>query len=78
MSKPVLGPTQPPIQWGTGGSLPGRKAPRHEAYYPSLSSAKVKNEWSCTSTPPDVFTMCAGTPAPLPPTAFLNLMNHVF
>jgi len=78
MSKLVLGPTQPPIQLGTEGSLPRRKAPRREAFYSSLFSAKVKNEWSCTSTPPDVFTMCAETPVSQPPTAFLNLMNHVF
>ena len=62
---------------GTGGSLPKRKASRHEAFYSSLSTAKVKNEWSCTSTPPDVFTMCTETPVPLPPIAFLNLTNHV-
>ena len=73
MSGPVLGPTEPPTQCGAGGSLPRRKA-----FYSSLSSGKVKNEWSCTSTPPDAFTMCAETPVPLPPTAFLNMINHVF
>jgi hypothetical protein len=40
MSGPVLGPTEPPTQCGAGGSLPRRKA-----FYSSLSSGKVKNEW---------------------------------
>jgi hypothetical protein len=78
MTRRVLGPFEPSIQWGTGGSLPKLKPPRHEASYSSLFSAKVKNECSCTSTPPDVFTICAETPVPLPPTAFLNLMNQIF
>ena len=34
------------------GSFPGTKWLRHEVNHSPPSSAKVKNEWSCTSTPP--------------------------
>jgi hypothetical protein len=37
---------------GTRGSLPGVKRPGREADHSSPSSAKVKNAWSYTSTPP--------------------------
>jgi hypothetical protein len=37
---------------GTGGSLPVVKWPWCEADHSSQSSAEVKNECSCTSTPP--------------------------
>jgi hypothetical protein len=36
MSGPVLEPIEAPIQWGTGGSLPRRKAPRHETLLISI------------------------------------------
>jgi hypothetical protein len=34
------------------GCFQGIKQPGHELGWSSLSSAEVKNEWSCTSTPP--------------------------
>jgi hypothetical protein len=46
---PPLGPTQPPIQW-----VAGRKADHSPP-----SSAEIKNAWSYTSSPQDVFmTWC--------------------
>jgi hypothetical protein len=44
-SRPVLGPTQPPIQL-----VPWVKRPGHEAHHSPLSSAEVKNAWSSIST----------------------------
>ena len=46
--RPALGPTKPPIQWVTGGSLTGSKATGRRTPPPS---AEVTNEWSSTSTP---------------------------
>jgi len=48
--RPVLGPTQPPIQW-VPESFTGVKATGTWSYPPS-SSAEVKNAWSNTSTFP--------------------------
>ena len=39
-SRPVLGPTQPPIQWVPGLS-PGVKRPGRGVYHPLLSRAEV-------------------------------------
>jgi hypothetical protein len=47
-SRPVLGPTQPPV--GTGVSFPGGK---DDQSHPS--NVKVKKTWIYTSTPPCVF-----------------------
>jgi hypothetical protein len=52
MSRQVLGPTQPPIQWVPGALSLGIKQPGHKADCSPPSSAKVKNVWSYTSTPP--------------------------
>jgi hypothetical protein len=49
-SKPALGPTQPHIQWVTGGKLPG-----HEANQSHPTSAEVKKMWVYTFTPPYAF-----------------------
>jgi hypothetical protein len=37
---------------GTGGSYPGVKQSEREAEHSPPTSAKVKNAWSYTSTPP--------------------------
>jgi hypothetical protein len=54
-SRPVLGPTQLPIQWIPGAFSRGVKRPGREADYSPPTSAEVKNTWIYTSTPPYVF-----------------------
>jgi hypothetical protein len=54
-SRPVLGTTQPSIQWVLGVLTPGVKRQGCEADSSPPSSAKVRNAWSCTSTPQYVF-----------------------
>jgi hypothetical protein len=49
-SRPALGYTQPLLQ-----RIPGVKRQERKAYHSSQYSTKVKNDWSCTSTPPYVF-----------------------
>jgi len=49
------GPTQPPIQWVLGAVTSEVKWSGREADHSSPSSTKIKNAWSCTSTPPYVF-----------------------
>jgi hypothetical protein len=51
-SRPALGPTQPPMQWVPGALSLGVKRPGREADHSHPFSAKVKNAWSYTSTPP--------------------------
>jgi hypothetical protein len=53
-SRPVLGPTQPPIQWVPGALSQGVKRPGREADH-SPTSAEVKKTWVYTSTPPYAF-----------------------
>jgi hypothetical protein len=53
-SRPVLGPTQPPIQWVSAAVSPEGKAAGAWSW-PLLSSAEVKNAWSYTSTPQYAF-----------------------
>jgi hypothetical protein len=56
-SRPTLGPTQPLLQWIQGlFAFFGVKRPRREADHPLLSTVEVKNVWSYTSTPANVFT----------------------
>jgi hypothetical protein len=50
-----VGPTQLPIQWNPGALPLEVKRPVREADRSPPSSAKVKNAWSYTSTPPCVF-----------------------
>jgi hypothetical protein len=50
-SRPVLGPTQPPIQWVPGALSLGVKRPGREADNSLPSSAEVKNMWSYASIP---------------------------
>jgi hypothetical protein len=47
VSRPVLGPIQPPIQWVLGVFMPGIKWLEPPPY-----SGMVKNAWSYTSTSP--------------------------
>jgi hypothetical protein len=58
-SIPLLGSTQPPIQWTQGVKRPWR-----EADHSPPASAEVKKVWICTSTPPYAFM--TGTTLPLP------------
>jgi hypothetical protein len=53
-SRPVLGPTQPPIQWVQGALSTEVKRPEHEADHSPASNADVKNTWIYTYTPPYV------------------------
>jgi hypothetical protein len=55
VSRPALGPTQPPIQWVPGPLSLGAKWPGCEADDSPPSSADVRNTWSYTSTPQYVF-----------------------
>ena len=50
VSRPVLGPRQPPIQ-----PVLGIKWPRREADRLPPSKDEVKKEWGCTTTPPYAF-----------------------
>jgi hypothetical protein len=54
-SRTALEPTQPPIQQVLGDPSLGVKWPGREVDHSPPSSAEVKNEWSCTSTPPYAF-----------------------
>jgi len=47
----ALGPTKPPIQRVPGALSLGIKLPGRETDLSSLSTAKIKNEWSYTSAP---------------------------
>jgi hypothetical protein len=55
VSRPALGPTQPPIQWVPGTLSLGVKRPAREADHSPPPSAEVKNVWSYTPTPQYVF-----------------------
>jgi len=44
MSRPDLGPSQPPIEWVLGDLTTGVKLPVHEARHSPPSSAADKNE----------------------------------
>jgi hypothetical protein len=56
VSRPALGPTQPPIQWVPGAISPAEKQPGREADHSPPSSAEDKNTWSYTS-PPIIFLL---------------------
>jgi hypothetical protein len=50
--QPVLGPTQPPIQWVSEVLFLGVKRPGHEADHSHPSSVENKKEWIYSYTPP--------------------------
>jgi len=51
MPRLALGPNYPTIQ-GVLRFFAEVKQPGFEVYHSPSSNAEVKNEWSCTSTPP--------------------------
>ena len=53
-SKPVLGSTQPPVEWVTVARSVGAKRPVREADYSHPVSDEGKNHWSCNSANPGV------------------------
>jgi hypothetical protein len=57
LSRPALGPTQPPVQWIPGLSQ-GKERPGCDADPSPPSSAMVKEEYSYTSTPRMGHTAC--------------------
>jgi hypothetical protein len=54
-SRPILGLTQPPIQWVPGALSPGVKRQEREADHSRPASAEVKKIWIYTSTPQYAF-----------------------
>jgi len=68
MSKPSLESTNlASYSLGAGTLSLGVKRLGNEANHLPLSSAKVKNEWSCTSSAPCMaFMVCEGTALALP------------
>jgi hypothetical protein len=56
-SRPVLGLTQPPIQWVTGALSPGVKRPGRESDYSPPTSVEVKKTLISTSTSPYAFVV---------------------
>jgi len=55
VSRTVLAPTQPPIQWVPGGLSLQVKRPGREADHSPPSSAEVNNACSYSSNPQNVF-----------------------
>jgi hypothetical protein len=51
VSRTVLEPIQPPIQWVPAALSVGVKRPGREADHSPPSSAEFKNAWNYTSTP---------------------------
>jgi hypothetical protein len=49
--RPVLGPTQLPIQWVPGAISPGVRRPEPEADHSPPANPEVKKMWIYTSTP---------------------------
>jgi hypothetical protein len=56
VSRPALGPTQPPIQWIPEALCLEVRWPAREAQHSPPSSAEVNNAWSYTSAPQYAFT----------------------
>jgi hypothetical protein len=56
MSRPAVGPAQPPIQWMPRTSSPGVKRTESDAGQSPPLSTQVKNPWSYISITPYIFT----------------------
>jgi hypothetical protein len=54
-SRPVLGSTQPPMQWVPRAFSPAVRRPGREADHPSPANAELKKMWIYTSTPSYAF-----------------------
>jgi hypothetical protein len=55
LSRQVLEPTQPPLEWVPGVLSVGLKRLGCEAHHSPPASAEVENTWIYVSTPPYVF-----------------------
>jgi len=51
VSRPALGPTQPPMQWVSWALSLGIKRPELGADHSPPFSTESRNSWSCTFTP---------------------------
>lgn len=69
----VLGPTQPAIQWVLGVLSLRLEGKADNSF---LSSAKVKNECSCTSNPPYAFMVHTGVTLHIPDERY-QLTEHL-
>ena len=61
MSRPALGPTQPPVQWALNVLTPAVKRRGREVYCLPPSDPEVKNERSCIPPPQYVLMVCTST-----------------
>jgi hypothetical protein len=62
VSRPALGPIQPPVQWVPGGPFPGAKAqPGRDADHSPHLVPRSRMSRSYTSSPSSAFMACSGT-----------------
>jgi hypothetical protein len=59
VSRPALGPTQPPVQWVPESFTRGKARPGREAHHSPPSSAEVVRSY--TPLPPSASMECSGT-----------------